>query len=364
MIGDKMDTNFDQARNALELHGLNAIRQQSKSADESSKKAALKEAAQQFEAIFTQMLLKSMRKAQDVLESDSPFNSESTKFYRDMHDQQMSLEMSANGSLGLTDLIVRQLGGDSENFTPRTVLRNDGNLEQIKALAKQDKLQATINSSSDEYLAKHLAAGNTAGNVTSQKSTPIPFAQQTDNNISVSNALIDSSQIGSSQSSVNFSTPSFTAPKDFVTALTEPAKIVQEKLGVPFQVVIAQAALETGWGQKIIKAENGTSSNNLFNIKADNRWAGDKVNTETLEFEQGAMVKKTAPFRAYQSLSESVNDYVDFLSGNERYQDALQKSGDVEQFLQELQQAGYATDPQYANKIMATLRTVSNLMTK
>jgi len=360
MIGDNMDTNFDQARNALELHGLNAIRQQSKSADESSKKAALKEAAQQFEAIFTQMLLKSMRKAQDVLESDSPFNSESTKFYRDMHDQQMSLEMSANGSLGLTDLIVRQLGGDSDNFTPSSVLRNDGNLEQSKSLAKQYKLQTSLSLSSDDYLAKSLAAGSNVN----KDSTIIPFAPQAMEKISPSNTQINTPPLDNTQSSVNFSTPSFTAPKDFVTALTGPAKIVQEKLGVPFQVVIAQAALETGWGQKIIKAENGASSNNLFNIKADSRWDGDKVQTETLEFEQGAMVKKSAPFRAYQSLSESVNDYVDFLSGNERYQDALQKVDDVEQFLQGLQQAGYATDPQYANKIMATLRTVSNLMTK
>ena len=109
---------------------MNAIRQQSKSTDSESKKAALQEAAQQFEAIFMQMLLKSMRKAQDVLESDSPFNSESTKFYRDMNDQQMAMELSSNGSLGLTDLIVRQLGGD-DNFTPRTVLRSDGNLKSI-----------------------------------------------------------------------------------------------------------------------------------------------------------------------------------------------------------------------------------------
>mgnify|MGYP000713541764 CR=1 FL=1 len=76
------------------------------------------------------------------------------------------------------------------------------------------------------------------------------------------------------------------------------------------------------------------------------------------------MVKKTAPFRAYQSLSESVNDYVDFLSNSDRYQNALQSTGNVEQFLQELQEAGYATDPQYANKILATLSTVSNLITK
>ncbi|MCW8863867.1 MAG: flagellar assembly peptidoglycan hydrolase FlgJ [Colwellia sp.] len=345
--------NFDQARNALELNGLNNIRQQSKATDGETKKAALQEAAQQFEAIFTQMLLKSMRKAQEVLESDSPFNSQSTKFYRDMHDQQMSLEMSSNGSLGLTDLIVRQLGGDSDSFTPRTVLRNDANLEQIKRLAKEDKLSAQHAQTADDYLAKQLNRASSA----MRDETTIPYEPQ-------AKPIVTAETSVGTNKNVNFSTPSFDAPKDFVTALTEPAKAVQEKLGVPFQVVIAQAALETGWGQKIIKHENGTSSNNLFNIKADNRWAGEKIQKETLEFEQGAMVKKSAPFRAYQNLSESFNDYVNFLSDSDRYQDALQNSGDVEHFLHGLQKAGYATDPQYANKIMATLRTVSNLITK
>lgn len=363
-----MDTNFDQARNALELNGLNAIRQQSKATDSDSKKAALTEAAQQFEAIFTQMLLKSMRKAQDVLESDSPFNSQSTKFYRDMHDQQMALDMSANGSLGLTDLIVRQLGGDTDNFTPRTVLRNDGNLEQIKKLAKQDKLQAKQ---------AELVNDNYTDNIVNENVQPLSAAKaivsqniasqgihSTAVNENTRPIKLDKTPVEDNNSSVNFSTPSFQQPKDFVSALTEPAKTVQEKLGVPYQVVIAQAALETGWGQKIISHDNGASSNNLFNIKADNRWDGAKIQKDTLEFEQGAMVKKSAPFRAYQSIAESVNDYVDFLSGSDRYQDALDKSSDVEHFLHGLQKAGYATDPQYAEKIMATLRTVSNLISK
>lgn len=354
-------TNFEQARNSLELTGLNAIRQQSKASDGDSKKAALQEAAQQFEAIFMQMLLKSMRKAQDVLESDSPFNSESTKFYRDMNDQQMAIELSSNGSLGLTDLIVRQLGGGDDNFTPRTVLRNDGNLEQIKRFSDtsetptvQSTIQSTIQSANLKTAAIPAATPTGTVEILNQRFTPTPF-------IPSKNSVTESN---TNEQSVNFSTPSFSAPEDFVSALTEPAKVVQEKIGVPFQVVIAQAALETGWGQKIITDKQGGSSNNLFNIKADNRWDGEHIKKDTLEFEQGAMVKKSAPFRAYQSLEESFDDYVNFLSDNDRYQNALQNTNNVEQFLHGLQKAGYATDPQYANKIMATLRTVSNLIAK
>ena len=344
--------NFDQSRNFLELNGLNAIRQQSRESDGEGKKAALQEAAQQFEAIFMKMLLKSMRQAQDVLESDSPFNSQSTKFYRDMHDQQMAVELSSNGSLGLSDLIVRQLGGEDNTFTPRSVLRNDGNLEQVKKAAKHAKLLTQSSNVND------LGAENPFA-------TQVASLQHNDNNnVNVTKIPFAIGEVNQPDKSVKLSSPSFNEPKDFVSALIEPAKSVQEKIGVPFQVIIAQAALETGWGQKIIKDQNGSSSNNLFNIKADNRWAGESIKKESLEFEQGAMVKKSSPFRAYESLTESVNDYVSFLTDNDRYQDALQNPSNVEHFVHSLQKAGYATDPQYANKIMATLRTVSKLIIK
>ena len=156
----------------------------------------------------------------------------------------------------------------------------------------------------------------------------------------------------------------FETPKDFVTAITESAKQVEAKLNIPFEVVIAQAALETGWGKKVITTDQGNSSNNLFNIKADSRWSGEKTSVDTLEFEQGAMVKKREPFRVYDSIAESVNDYVKFLSSNERYKPALEQTSDVEQFLHSLQSAGYATDPNYAQKIMGTLKTVTSLLSK
>ena len=348
-------TNLDQSRNFLELNGLNAIREQSRGTDSEGKKEALQEAAQQFEAIFMKMLLSSMRKAQDVLEADSPFNSESTKFYRDMHDQQMAVELSSNGTLGLSDLIVRQLGGGDNNFTPSSVLRNDGDFEQVKKQVKLAKLQSQANKESElgtfnlSSVSTNSVTPQVNNNINNVEGTPVPFAIN---------------DVNQSEKSVNFSTPSFNEPKDFVSALIEPAKSVQKEIGVPFQVIIAQAALETGWGQKIIKDQNGDSSNNLFNIKADSRWAGDKITKDTLEFEQGAMIKKSEPFRMYETLSDSVDDYINFLSTSERYQDALQGSGNVEHFLQGLQKAGYATDPQYADKILGTLKTVTNLLAK
>ncbi|KGJ91398.1 flagellar assembly peptidoglycan hydrolase FlgJ [Colwellia psychrerythraea] len=377
-INSSQKQNYDQARNALDLNGLNDIRQQSRAGNGAAKKEALTEAAQQFEGIFMKMLLSSMRKAQEVLESDSPFNSQSTKFYRDMHDQQMAVELSSNGSLGLTDLIVRQLGGDDGSFKPSSVLRNDGNLAvSNNANSPDDKAtQSRTDNQHNSLIEKMLADKNQI-----KPDIDIPFAgsyqaQHISNgqlNSTVSQFAIrelekrtkqTSGQSESVNNSTALSSHNFTEPKDFVTALIEPAQKVQKTLGVPFEVVIAQAALETGWGQKMIKKQDGDSSNNLFNIKADSRWAGDKITKDTLEFEQGAMIKKSEPFRTYQSLSDSVDDYINFLSTSERYQDALQDSGNVEHFLQGLQKAGYATDPQYADKILGTLKTVTNLLVK
>jgi flagellar protein FlgJ len=326
-----MTTRIADAQNFLDVNGLNSIRQDAKSGDKASKKDALDQAAKQFEAIFMQMLMKSMRKAQEVLESDSPLNSESTKFYRNMHDQQMSLELSNNGALGLSELIVRQLGGDSENFTPHSFLRNDGNLDSRGSV--------------------RISEPSLVNTVSLVKDTSANKDRQTNDSMAA-------------QASSMLQSPTFKEPKDFVTALTADAKRVQNKINLPFEVVIAQAALETGWGQKIIKTDSGESSNNLFNIKADSRWAGDKTYKETLEFENGAMVKKREPFRVYESIGESVNDYLDFLTKSERYQGALEKTTNVEQFLHNLQSAGYATDPNYAKKIMGTLRTVTGLLNK
>jgi len=330
-----MTTRIADAQNFLDINGLNSIRQDAKSGDKDSKEAALTQAAKQFEAIFMQMLMKSMRKAQDVLESDSPFNSESTKFYREMHDQQMSLELSNNGSLGLSELIVRQLGGDSDNFTPHSILRSDGNLDSRGSVRVNDP----------SLLSKASLVKDASAHRDPDKD------RQTNGSIAT-------------QAANMLQAPVFEQPKDFVSALTAEAKRVQDKINVPFEVVIAQAALETGWGQKIIKTDSGKSSNNLFNIKADSRWTGEKTHKETLEFENGAMVKKREPFRVYESIGQSVNDYLNFLTKSERYQGALDKSTNVEQFLHNLQSAGYATDPNYAKKIMGTLRTVTSLLNK
>lgn len=350
-----METKLADANNFLDLNGLNSIKVQARSRDKEAKNEALKEAAKQFEGIFMQMLLKSMRQAEDVLASDSPFNSDSTKFYRDMQDQQMALDMSNKGSLGLSDLIVRQLGGD-DTFTPHTVLRTDGSASSIKQLEDaKSSLSTAMNANSLENQDKLAQLAEQFLRVGNQNKS-----DEVSNNRhnSVEKPPVSSPEIDNTlEKQTNFE-----QPKDFVSAMTEPAKKVQQTLGIPFEVVIAQAALETGWGQKIIKTAQGQSSNNLFNIKADSRWQGEKTNKDTLEFEGGNLVKKNEPFRVYDTIEESLSDYTSFLTSGSRYKEALSNPKNVEHFLHGLQKAGYATDPNYANKILGTLNKVSDLL--
>jgi flagellar protein FlgJ len=141
----------------------------------------------------------------------------------------------------------------------------------------------------------------------------------------------------------------------FIRDLWPHAQRASQSLGVPPEVLIAQAALETGWGRNVIRTPDGGSSLNLFGIKADSNWDGDRAIVPTLEYRGGIAQRENAAFRSYDSLSASMDDYTHFLQSSPRYRQALDNAADADGFLQELQGAGYATDPVYASKIAAIL---------
>ena len=134
------------------------------------------------------------------------------------------------------------------------------------------------------------------------------------------------------------------------------AEKAAEKIGVEARYLVAQAALETGWGKSIIRQQDGSSSHNLFGIKTHNSWDGESARVQTTEYKGGKAVKEAASFRAYDSYAQSFDDYVSFLQNNGRYQGALNVTANPERFVRELQQAGYATDPNYARKVAQIAR--------
>lgn len=141
------------------------------------------------------------------------------------------------------------------------------------------------------------------------------------------------------------------SPEAFVQQLWPCAKEAGEALGIDPRHLLAQAALETGWGKSLPCDADGTPSFNFFGIKAGATWQGDSVSARTLEFEGGVPIPQKAKFRAYNSPAESFRDYVEVLRNNPRYAEALNTGSDAKAFASALQRGGYATDPRYAMKI-------------
>ena len=281
--------------------------------------SALREVAEQFEALFMQMMLKSMR---DAKLSDGLFDSPQSDQYRDMLDTQLSVNLSQGRGLGLADVIVRQLGGGDgvETPTPTSEVRGRSLPNMVPP---RPEVHASAHPSGESSV------------------TPSQVAVE---------------EVSAPTSVELSSVADYTAtPMDFVRAVLPHAREAAAMLGLGPEVLIAQTALETGWGQGVIRDHHGDSSHNLFNIKADARWDGPVVAKRTLEYIDGVAVQQRANFRRYDSPVESFKDYVEFLRTSPRYQGALQHGGNAHRFLEELQDAGYATDPNYAYKIKGIL---------
>ncbi len=326
--------------NQVSYHDVNSL-QNIRTAAKSDEKGGLRQAAEQFEAIFMSMLLTSMRKANAAFEAEGMMNSQTTEFYRDMHDSQLATDLAQKGALGLADLLVAQLDPTAGAKRPikQTELNMPGSASFHPLPERPDASRALNNAEMSTGVKQKLQAiaDLPAGPAIAARSKPLskparaePLAQ-TD------------WQIGS--------------PQEFVRKLLPAAKQAAKALGLDPMAMIAQAALETGWGQRMIKTAKGDNSFNLFGIKAHNNWQGDSAVVDTLEFRGGVAQKEQARFRAYGSPEQSLQDYASFISSSPRYQQALEVVAEPAAYFTELQAAGYATDPEYAKKIMAVYQS-------
>jgi flagellar protein FlgJ len=301
-----------------DFNGLPQLRKQAKA----KPPEALKEAATQFEALILQETLKNTRSGSL---GDGLMDSKQSQFYRDMYDQQLAIQMAKNSNLGLSNLLVKQLGGEAEV---------KGN-ELGKTLA--DYRRHVLPSFSGGLDAKIEDPPKTTKSMN-------PVASQT------FNAAKDETAAVSGKKSAMGSRAAF------VNALWPHAKAAAEELGVDPKLLLAQAALETGWGKSLLTYADGTHSHNLFGIKADKSWQGRRIVKSTLEYEAGTVVRRQAAFRSYDNFVDSFKDYVNFLKSNPRYANALAKADDPDAYIRSLQKAGYATDPKYAQKILSIAR--------
>ncbi|AKJ69717.1 hypothetical protein PATSB16_41190 [Pandoraea thiooxydans] len=282
-------------RLALDVQSVNALRQ----AVRTDPRAGVQSAARQFEAVFTQMLLQSMRDASSVpgalFEGDNQ-----TQTYTEMLDQQLSQETSTKG-IGLADMMLRQLD---------------------------------------------RAAGLQPG-TTPLRAAPAPVPL-------TGRPFEEAGAVG-----VPAPRHDGTVAGNFVDRLAGAAQGASAKTGIPANFMLGQAALESGWGKHEIRRADGSASHNLFGIKAGKDWHGPVVEAMTTEYIHGVATRVKAKFRAYGSYQEAFTDYANLLRGNPRYAQVVASAGDARSFAQGLQRAGYATDPHYASKLMSVIRQMT-----
>jgi len=294
----------------------------------SDRGAALEAAARQFESFFVSQLLKGMRAASEIFAADDPLNTTEMQFRNEMLDQQLAVSLTQGRGLGLGTVLAqqfrRQFGAPDEAVAARAGATEEAQLEARRI----DTVPPT------RSLLPRAARAALPPVVSSALHILEPVARQARRTIAAS---------------------LFSGKESFVQAVLPEARRAAAALGVDHRVLIAQSALETGWGQSILSDHAGRSSHNLFNIKAGSYWEGGTVGVTTLEFSNGIPRQQRARFRAYGSFAESFADYIALLKSQPRYAAALANADDPARFMRSLQQAGYATDPEYARKVLELL---------
>ena len=380
--------------------------------------AALREVATLFEAMLTRRLLAQTTtgaNAQGTLGGgDGTPLSGQMGMYQDMFHAELGNHFAQSGSLGLGEMIVRQLGQQLSPSNDSSTVRSDtspnspsrpgagfdepsvpaGGIHAIKLQPGEGYLihQETLVSAVPSRLsAREGEVGNGLATTTDGvdespgvalrtfphtfPSRPVAVGFQVPTELSVGSRdepTRASQTTPRGQLGAHINPPAshsvshragiaptdggqrFASPAEFVRAITEHAHAAAEQIGVTPAVLIAQAALETGWGRHIIRREDG-SSHNLFGIKAHGGWTGPAATVRSLEVENGTVRQVRSPFRVYDSFAESFSDYVNFVKSNPRYQAALAKAENPHAYITELHRAGYATDPEYANKVITIM---------
>ena len=295
---------------AIDAKGVESLKQSARQNSPESLKAA----AKQFEALFMNMIMKSMREATP---QEGVFDNQQTKMYTSMLDQQLSQNMASRG-VGLADVLIRQLSNTQMNAAVSG--------EEAGA---SNALPSTDTTSMRTEIMRSMAERNA---LAAQRSNAAHGVQASGGAVTASSSKPAHIQV-------------------FQDKLTAHAEEASRTTGIPAKFMLGQAALESGWGKHVIRTADGGTSHNLFGIKATGSWKGKTVDAVTTEYVNGVAQKRVEKFRAYDSYADSFRDYAKLLRDNPRYEKVLANASDVKGFAQGLQRAGYATDPNYAAKL-------------
>lgn len=320
-------------RLALDVQSIDALRNTVRTSPDEG----LKQVSRQFEALFMNMVLKSMREATP---SSGLFESRDQKIYLSMLDQQLAQNLSGRG-VGLAEAMLAQLSRGAAEAEP------GGGGTGIEGMPFTPQPGAAAARRTDMPFAPQ--AGIPLGSAPTPDAPSRTASANVDLGIYQRNSeRISPAAEGSLQGKVD----------GFVQRMGNAAQVASAASGVPAPLILAQAALESGWGKREIRADDGTQSFNLFGIKADRSWKGPVVETTTTEYIDGEPQRVRAKFRAYGSYDEAFTDYARFITRNPRYANVLAAETPAEA-AHGLQKAGYATDPQYGQKLVRIMQKFS-----
>lgn len=370
MINDKP---LDQASAYHDLGSLHKLKAEA----QTQSPEAIKAVAKKLEGLFLNMMLKSMREASYVFSEDNPLSSKDVRFYEEMMDQQLSQNLSDGEGIGLANVIENQLSHQQEKrWRPGDPLPLSGKPEALQKELNQSGVNGKQQSfpmnvegglpkegmSMERYWLTARSAQPSVSRVTADSEGGVHMGlrhnvETTTADLKPTNSglppreSVSAPDVSSKPSNHQLPVISFENPAAFVESILPHAKAAANELGVSVKAIVAQAALETGWGKFMMQDGSGNPSFNFFGIKADNRWNGKSVQVPTVEYRNGIAAKENASFRFYESVGHAFNDYVQFLKENPRYDQAIQSQSDAEAWGNRLQKAGYATDPNYGKKI-------------
>ncbi|WP_124427212.1 flagellar assembly peptidoglycan hydrolase FlgJ [Pseudomonas orientalis] len=408
MVMDMRKSGLTSTADSGSYSDLNRLNQL-KVGDDKNSDGNMRKVAQEFESLFLSEMLKSMRSATEVLGKDNPMNTPAAKQYQEMYDQQLAVSMSREGGgIGLADVLMRQMQKNKPVDAQAATLQGPAAAEAVKKVDVPTEIAAgtqaegplgrsngqrplwayrvaepqagAVASHSNDMelmnqrrialpskLTDRLLAGIVPSTQVEAKVAPLRNSAAADNviNSSARSVAVPSGKMhvygrAIAQPPLAPAKKAFSSQDEFVATMLPMAKAAAARIGIDPKYLVAQAALETGWGKSVMRAEDGSSSHNLFGIKAGQSWQGGQARAITSEFRDGAMVKETAQFRSYSSYQDSFHDLVTLLQSNDRYKEVVKSADNPEQFVRELQKAGYATDPAYASKISQIAKNMNS----
>ena len=322
---------------ALDMNGFQRLQHTARIDPE----AGVNGAAQQFEALFIQMMMKSMR---DATPSSGLLNSSATDTYQSMLDQQWSQVMASRG-MGLADVLVEQL--ERQGAISKAQPNADQELQALIAGIPRGTPRTLDDSYSVSAGTVRAANAQDHGQFLAELETIRQDVERGDVVVEAP-SLTQQEQHGAGHIG------------QFLQTLAAPAQAASATTGVPAELILAQAALETGWGRHEITTSNGSNSHNLFGIKAGRHWKGETTDIVTHEYFNGRRTQVVDTFRVYDSFEHAFTDYASLIGNNPRYAGVVQ-APTAEQAARELQRGGYATDPRYADKLVAVMNSMGPL---